>query len=357
VLVMTAIALAVSAWTADSPAARFWWAFGAGAVAAAAPLVKQNLLEGLLFLAGLVVFGYRGPGRDRAVHVARAAVLGALIPWGLMAVWLTAARIPVSAAWHDLVGFRGAAFGVIWSDSPAASVRRAGLLLALGLVTGLFPVVLAWLLSARGRWADPVPRTVTWLLLFGIVAILAGGSFWPPYLLQLAPPAVLAAGLLAPSASPAGAWMRTGCTVVATAAVLGTVVSAVVHATNPSVWYSQRIGEWLAGSKEPDDTGWVAYGLPSVLETADLPSPYPQLWTVPMRTLDPEQTRLRATLAGPEAPAWIVGVTGLDAWGIDDDGRLRDLVDRRYRLVAEVCGDPVWLRRDLTRRPAPLPDC
>jgi hypothetical protein len=76
-----------------------------------------------------------------------------------------------------------------------------------------------------------------------------------------------------------------------------------------------------------------------------------------MRTLDPAQTRLRATLAGPDAPSWVVQVNGLNAWGIDEGSRLRDLLHQRYRVVAEICGYRVWLRADLTRRLAPPPPC
>jgi hypothetical protein len=125
----------------------------------------------------------------------------------------------------------------------------------------------------------------------------------------------------------------------------------------PSIWFSQRTGEWLAASKEAGDTGVVAYGWPSVLETADMPTPYPHVWSAAMRTLDPEQTRLRTTLAGPEAPEWIVQINGFDTWGIDDGARLRDLVRQEYRVVAEVCGYPVWLHRDAIRELAPPPRC
>ncbi len=144
---------------------------------------------------------------------------------------------------------------------------------------------------------------------------------------------------------------------VVAAAALGSVVTLVVFATVPSSWYSQRIGEWLAGSKAVGDTAFVAYGLPSVLETADMSSPYPHVWSAAMRTLDPEQDRLWATLAGPAAPAWIVKINGFDAWGIDDGSRLRDLVSQRYRVVAEICGYQVSLRRDLARELAAPPRC
>ncbi|SOD94544.1 hypothetical protein [Blastococcus haudaquaticus] len=362
VLVMVALALALTAWHADPPGSAGWWAAGAGAAAAAAPLVKQNLLEGVLFLAGLVLFtrwGRDETARRRALLVASAAAAGALVVCALAGLWLASSAVEPAAAWRDLVGFRGAALDAIWSSNPDATIRRGAQLLVLGVVGGLLPVVVVWLLGARRDLAQGSPegRTITALVLFGVAAITAGGSFWPAYLLQLAPAAVLAVAVVAPRATVAGAWMR-GCSrVVVGAAALGTTVAVVLHASVPSLWAGQRVGEWLADSKAPSDTGVVAYGLPSVLETADMSSPYPHLWSVPMRTADPDQARLRATLAGPRAPAWIVQVTALDAWHIDDGARLRDLVHDRYRVVATICGYRVWLRQDLTRELSAPPSC
>ncbi len=359
--VMAALALALSAWNAHSGPRRFGWAVAAGAAAAAAPLVKQSLLEGLVLLAGLVLSGWwgRGADRGRALLVGGGGLLGALLPGTLSWLWLTAARIEPADAWHDLVGSRGVAFDVLWSTSPDDSLRRAGLLLVLGSVTGLLPIVTTWLLTARrgSRQRSADGKVITLLLVFGVVGIASGGAYWPPYLLQLAPAAVLAAGALAPSVSRPGACMRSSCRLAAAAAVVGTLVSGIVYATVPSAWSSQRTGEWLAGSKAASDTGFVAYGLPSVLETADVPSPYPHLWSAAMRTEDPAQTRLRATLAGPGAPSWVVQVNGLNAWGIDEGSRLRDLLHQRYRVVAEICDHRVWLREDLTRDLAPPPPC
>jgi len=76
-----------------------------------------------------------------------------------------------------------------------------------------------------------------------------------------------------------------------------------------------------------------------------------------MRTLDPAQVRLRGTLAGPNAPTWVVQINGLNSWHIDDHDRLRALLKSRYRVIATVCGHDVWLRSDQSRAPAPLPDC
>ena len=360
-LVMAAIALILSAWHAGSSRSLLCWAGAAGAVAVAAPLVKQSLVEGLLLLTGLVVLGCWGRGavRRRALLVGAAGSLGALVPCALVAVWLLVAQIAPADAWYELAGSRGVALGELWATSPDDSIRRLGQLLVLGTVTGLLPIVVIWLLAAgrRPKPSSPAGRLIAPLIVFGIVGIASGGAYWPPYLLQLAPAAVLAAGALAPSRSTSGAWMRGAGRTIAATAVLGTLVSAVVYATVPSAWSSQRTGEWLADSRAPGDTGLVVYGLPSVLETADMASPYPHLWSAALRTLDPEQTRLRATLAGPEAPEWIVQINGFDAWGIDDGDRLRDLVRQRYRVVAEICGHRVWLRQDVTRGLAAPPRC
>jgi hypothetical protein len=361
VFVLVSIALALSAWHADSSPQRLWLAGAAGSVALAAPLIKQNLLEGALFLAGLVVFAYRRDetARHRATGIASGAVLGALLPCGAVWAWLVTARLEPTAAWRDLVGFRSAALGAIWSGSPDATIERGVLLVALGVLTGLVPVMTTWFLRARRHSPQGLPerRAITVLLAFGLLAIAAGGSYWPPYLLQLAPAAVLAAGAMAPLSSAAGRWMRACAVGVVSAAAVGTVAGVVVHAAVPSAWYSQRIGEWLAEAKAPGDTGVVAYGLPSVLETAELSSPYPYLWSVPMRTLDPAQDRLRATVAGQRAPTWIVEVTGFNAWGIDEGSRLRHLLDQRYRVVAEICDHPVWLRQGATRDLPDPPPC
>jgi hypothetical protein len=219
--------------------------------------------------------------------------------------------------------------------------------------------VVTWLLAARrGPGQGSVEaKLITLLLVFGIVGIASGGAYWPPYLLQLAPAAVLAVGALAPSASAHGAWMRRFGRMVVATALLGTLGSGVVYAANPAAWHTQRAGEWLAASKATGDTGFVAYGNPAVLESANMRSPYPHLWSAAMRTLDPEQVRLRATLEGRTAPTWIVQVNGLDAWGIDDRSRLRDLIRQRYRVVAEICGHDVWLRQDVTRELGTPPRC
>jgi hypothetical protein len=286
-------------------------------------------------------------------------VVGALVPAALLVAWLAHAGVDLGVAWRDLVGFRGDALEVVWSNRPRASLLRALLLVVLAGVSGVLAVVIGWFAGLRERSlpGGPVTAAVTALLLYGPLAILAGGSYWPPYLLQLTPAVVLAVASGAAASSRAARWLRRGGRAVVAVAVLGTVLSAIGYAVLPWTWSGQRVGEWLAASRSPGDTGFVAYGHPLVLETADMASPYPYVWSVPMRTFDPDQSRLRATLAGPDAPEWLVRINALNSWDIDASGRLRELVERRYREVAQVCGHEVFLRRDVTRMLAPEPPC
>ena len=82
----------------------------------------------------------------------------------------------------------------------------------------------------------------------------------------------------------------------------------------------------------------VAFGDPVLLQASGMASPYPELWSLPVRVRDPHLTDLTAVLESPRRPTWLV-VAGdsLETWGVDSPTAQR-VADRRYRLRT-VIGD------------------
>ncbi|MFI5425657.1 hypothetical protein [Aeromicrobium sp. UC242_57] len=117
------------------------------------------------------------------------------------------------------------------------------------------------------------------------------------------------------------------------------------------------VGTWLKQSGHPGDTAVVAYGQPNVLGNAEMASPYPYLWSLPVRTLDPDLSTMEGVLTGPDRPTWFVDWSGIDSWGISDPARTHEALDQHYREVAEICGRTIWLVRDETRTLADVKDC
>ena len=118
-----------------------------------------------------------------------------------------------------------------------------------------------------------------------------------------------------------------------------------------------RAGEWLAASSAAGDSGFVAWGHAEVLHSSGLASPYPYLWSLPIRVRDNDLRLLVDTLRGADAPTWVVEWDSFGSWDLDDEGRLAEALDERYRLVAEVCGRDVYLLRGAVRELAEPPAC
>jgi hypothetical protein len=111
---------------------------------------------------------------------------------------------------------------------------------------------------------------------------------------------------------------------------------------------ARTVGTWLRDSGQPSDTAVVAYGQPNVLAAARMASPYPYLWSLPVRTLDPDLTLMTGVLSGPDRPTWFVDWSGVRSWGIDPSA-LEPVLERDYRKVAEICGRAIWLVRGAPR--------
>jgi hypothetical protein len=126
------------------------------------------------------------------------------------------------------------------------------------------------------------------------------------------------------------------------------VVAVGVTGTHAAAAPGTTVGRSLAGSARPGDTVLSAFGDADIPRSSGMTSPYPYLWSLPSRTLDPHMTLLRSILAGPEAPTWIV-VRGSGTMHRLDDSGVRSLIEERYHVVGSICGRLIYLQRGFDR--------
>ncbi|WP_205471483.1 glycosyltransferase family 39 protein [Nocardioides sp. SYSU D00038] len=335
-------------------------ALAAGVVATLALGVKQNLAGGLVLVAVLVVASWltgRLPLRD-AVRLGLAALLGAVAVVAATLGWAAAAGVHLDTLWDTVYGFRAEAAGVLAASDAGGPGRRALLLLLVAVVSGLLPLLAVLAARARGLWADhaPVVAATLAVLVVDLAGLVGGGSFWRDYLLPLVPAAALATALLSgrDRPDPVAGWLVRGTVVSAAVAMLGWVVWNVAGLQELD---EADTGAALASAAEPGDTLVVYGGRADLQLTSGLDSPYPHLWSLPMRALDPDLADLRSLLAGPDAPTWLVEWWPFENWSESAGARLRTVVEERYVMHGTGCdGRPVWLRRGLAR-PDVVPDC
>ena len=353
-LVMLSMALTLSAVRRTGHAA-FARAVGAGVAAGAAVMVKQNCADAIVLavawlLAALVQ--RRTTGRTAAAVAGGGVLGGGLVLAGVL-VYLARVRVGLGTAWTAVFGFRSTALDVVADHSLHAPAVRATELLVLSVLTGLLPLAAVLLLhAARCRFrGPPLAWAVAATLLFDLVSVALGGSYWPHYLIELGPVLALAAGLWAPDSTGVRAVVTlVTCSALVTVTTMGMTGRGFHHG-------GHRMGEYLAASARPGDTATVLYGHADVLAVSGLHSPYEQLWTLPMRTLDPHLGMLRRVLTGPHAPTWVVAWGNLDPWHIDASDRVRLALALHYRRVADVCGHDVYLHDGVDRVLRPTPAC
>lgn len=338
-----------------------------GLVGASALGLKQNLIGGLAF-AGLLLVGElitrRVPARD-AVRLAAGVLGGAIIPVAATVGCALAAGVRLSTLWYAVVGFRSDASRVIWSQPASAPLQRAQELVVIFVATGLV-VVVGWFVISLRRLIRAMPTlafATGGVLLLDLAGVALGGSYWRPYLFGLVPSAVLILAMLSSgAASPRGpASSRptstrprrtaTAVTVVLAAssllAGLGWGVTWARGGEPPTEVYT---GEAIRRAAWPDDTLVVFGGRADIQLTAGMPSPYPFLWSLPARVLDPGSRRLARLLAGPHAPTWFVVWVPLDAWDPASRRHVDRVLARRYAVHGNACnGHPVYLLRGVVR--------
>ncbi|MCW2836540.1 MAG: hypothetical protein JWQ15_654 [Marmoricola sp.] len=322
----------------------------AGAASVAALLVKQNFADGGVFMAAALAVLTIGrtitPGQAARIWCAFAG--GALACLVVMSGWTLLHGTSLRGVYHAMYPFRIAAGRVLSSTSdPAMAVRRAGMIRT-WLTSGIPVVMILTLVALVTR---RVRSAALWALVavfvFDLLSIQLGGGYWPHYLLQLVVPVTVCAGVLTTIRQRG---LRVAATVAAAAvAVIGVVAwaNAVPEGTGT---HGSSLGRAIGAVSRPRDTIVTIYGHSDVTMASGLRSPYPYLWTLPARTLDPKLRLLDQVLTGSHAPTWFVTWAPSALQGVDGSATAR-LVARRYHPVARLWDHLVYLRDGVSRTP------
>jgi 4-amino-4-deoxy-L-arabinose transferase-like glycosyltransferase len=336
-------------------------ALAAGLLAGLALGFKQNLVGGIVFAAVLFV-GSWWAGRLSRSELARlggAAAAGAAVPVAATVAWALAEHVRLHTLWYAVYGFRFDASHVLAGDADFAPTLRAGLLVLVAVGAGMLLILAGFLVHIRAEWRDDAPLTaaIAAMLAVDLVGLALGGSFWRDYLFPLLPATALCAALLARRSTRRGTAMRAVISAAAASTVLCLVGWVAFNASGLQEYDEHDTGSAIQEVADPTDTLVVYGGRADLQLESELPSPYAYLWSLPMRTLDPDLSELDALVTGPHPPTWIVEWVPFEHWDVDDGRRLAGVVEDTYVRAGTGCGDrPIWLLRGVDR-PQPVPRC
>lgn len=336
-LVLLALVALLRAWSGSAR-----WALTAGTAAMAAALVKQNVVDGFVVAAVMVVLLARRAGARRALALASGFALGAAGTLGAVLVAAEQRGTEPRMLWDAVVSFRARASVVIDTSASAATPHRLESLVLACLVSAA-PLLLAVLvLRLRGAPAVDAPDLrlpAIALLVWEGFSVGAGGSYWLHYLLGLVPGLVLLA--VAAEQRPVRLG-RTTSVAVAVAAVSCVGAVAVVATSSSSRTTDVQVAAYLRAHSDGDDSVVVGFGHPDIVWDAGLRSPYEELWSLPVRVRDPSLSTMTGVLRGAHAPTWVV-VSGssLATWGVDST-HAQHVLERRYRPATTIGAYVVW---------------
>ncbi len=351
--------------------ARLGWAVGAGAGGAAALSVKQNLLDVAVLLAGLVVLLLVRRAWRHAGDVGLGALGGAVavvVPLLLLAV---GRGTSLPALWDAVVLFRFRAAEVLARPSEPASERWQAMVDAF---TGsgapwvllLLPTLLVprhvWRRLGHGPAPAPAPHPaggglradepgLAWvaflLVLWEAFSVTGGGGYWLHYLVGTVPGLTLVLALSFARLPPGAPWWRW----LPRVAVVGVVAWATVTVAvpfvrdPPQISANQRaVTTYLREHADLGRTAIVAFGRASILQEADMDSPYRHLWTVPVLTDDPRLDDLAPVLLRQDATWVVTRENKLDDWGLEDTEAIR-VLRRTYVPTLRAGTLQVWRAR------------
>jgi hypothetical protein len=331
-----------------------WPAFAAGLLAAVPLGLKQNLAGAAVFTAVLFVSAtLAGRLDDRGlVRLAGAAVAGFALPVLATIGWAVAAGVRLHTLWYAVYGFRADASAVLGDGPGEAPGRRALILLLILGVTGIGIVIAAYLARLPGHWRHDAPLTaaVVAMIAFDAVSLALGGSFWQDYAFGLVPGALFAVALMS------ARWRRRLVPLMVASTLVCLIGWGAWNLAGRQEFDEHDTGVAIAKVAEPGDTLVVFGGRADLQLESGMASPYPYLWSLPMRALDPDLVEFRAMVNGPNPPTWLVEWWPFDTWSPRGEALRRD-VEQRYVEHGTGCdGRKIWLLRGVDR-PVPAPHC
>ncbi|GAA4692112.1 hypothetical protein GCM10023349_03790 [Nocardioides conyzicola] len=330
--VLGGLALLVRSLRTTSPQSAYAGSAAAGALAACAVLVKQNLLDVFVVAAILLAtLAVRGRWRD-AVRRTGAFAAGTLVAVGFALLVSATRGTGPAALWDAMVTFRAQAAEVIHTSANSATPDRLHTLVVVLLVSGAPVVALVALGGLRRPETGPDLRWAALALIaWELVGAALGGSYWLHYLLALVPGLVLLTAASRPTRPLRWGLVLAGAST--TVALVGFTLSP------PSPGADQAVSAYLRSHSIAGDTVVVAFGHPNVVHDSGLGSPYEQLWSLPVRVRDPRLREFARVIGGADAPRWVVVSGGsLATWGVDSTAA-QVVLDRHYR---QVTSDGDW---------------
>jgi hypothetical protein len=320
----------------------------AGLLAVTALLVKQSFGDALLAgVAALAVV---------ATHSARAALgpavaygTGAAVPLLAMEAWEALSDVSDGAMSYALLGFRIDVL-TTFATAEQSPLSRLDRLVAPAVGSGL--VLLSfWAvhgLRALARREAVTAAVAAWVV-GGLAGVLAGGSYWAHYLLQLVPAASLLAafGLQRTHASLRMATLATLMFLSVSSAVAGVDLAPRYNAADTA------IARAIRASARPGDTVQVLYARANLVYATGLASPFPYQWVAMLQAIPTARAALVHLLDSERRPTWLVQWHHLNAFEMDHDGAISRAVRVGYRRFATVAEKIVWVRRDVERGATP----
>lgn len=318
-------------------------AFWAGLLAMTAVGLKQSIVGGLVF-GGVLLVGSlvsrQLPWRT-TLRCAAAAVAGAAVPVVLVVGWALAAGVRLQALWYTSVTFRSDANRTLATQSSEGATGRIWVLVLVFIGIGMLLLLVCFVAQLPGLLRlDAVPvLAVLVMLAVDLAGVAISGSYWMPYLFVPIPGVALALALLLSNDRVRGT--RDKVNIAAIGFVVASSVVSLVGWTG--AWVGGRVpvevrtGEAIHAVAQPGDRVLVYGGRADIQWSSRAGSPYPYLWSLPMRTLDPGLEDLRSVLSGSNPPTWFVEASYINAWSELGTRPIESSLISKYEFVVTAC--------------------